>query len=223
MAFFKDKVGFFLFIIVYIAMISQVIGVFLSYDDNHESMLIYHKAYFLVMLVLAVWSHIKASITDPGMINHMMNLQVLQFYLEVHEIPMRRAEKVNQAYGRMLFEKMDENDEEFKEDEDDSDWDETEYEPVTTIDDEFMAKLNKEYKVELKRCNKCYIVRVPRVHHCSVCKGCIMKMDHHCPWINNCVGQFNQKFFIQFCGYCLTGCIESTFITLYYLVYRHKS
>ena len=47
-------------------------------------------------------------------------------------------------------------------------------------------------------CKKCNAPKPPRTHHCSVCERCVLKMDHHCPWMNNCIGLRNQKSFLHF-------------------------
>jgi palmitoyltransferase len=54
-------------------------------------------------------------------------------------------------------------------------------------------------------CNKCSIFRPERAHHCKICKRCVLKMDHHSPWIANCVGLKNQKLFYLFIFYSTCG------------------
>ena len=48
----------------------------------------------------------------------------------------------------------------------------------------------------LKYCITCNIVRDLRVFHCSKCNLCILRHDHHCPWLSNCIGYNNHKKFL---------------------------
>ncbi|KAF3319875.1 putative protein S-acyltransferase 12 [Carex littledalei] len=53
----------------------------------------------------------------------------------------------------------------------------------------------------IRQCARCQNWKPPRCHHCSVCDRCVLKMDHHCVWVVNCVGARNYKFFLLFLVY----------------------
>ncbi|KAH6835597.1 DHHC-type zinc finger family protein [Perilla frutescens var. hirtella] len=66
----------------------------------------------------------------------------------------------------------------------------------------------------LQFCNRCQNGKPPRCHHCSVCERCVLKMDHHCIWVVNCVGARNYKFFLLFLLYTFLETMLDTLVLL---------
>ncbi|KAI0697788.1 DHHC palmitoyltransferase-domain-containing protein [Cytidiella melzeri] len=60
---------------------------------------------------------------------------------------------------------------------------------------------------EYRYCHQEGFLKPMRAHHCRACGTCILKYDHHCPWIGQCVGARNHKFFVHFLQWAFIFCV----------------
>ena len=56
-------------------------------------------------------------------------------------------------------------------------------------------------------CPYCRIKKTNKIKHCHVCKKCVNGFDHHCNWIDNCVGENNKIRFVIFVSLTLLNLI----------------
>lgn len=73
---------------------------------------------------------------------------------------------------------------------------------------------------QYKYCPTCLIFRPPGASHCGKCDNCVEDFDHHCPFLNNCIGKRNYKFFIMSLISAVSEALSAITGFLVYLLYN---
>lgn len=60
-------------------------------------------------------------------------------------------------------------------------------------------------------CQYCLKPKSPRTHHCKSCRMCVLDMDHHCPFIGNCVGAANHRHFV---GFLISAVLSTIYVSI---------
>ena len=80
---------------------------------------------------------------------------------------------------------------------------------------------NRDRGIKTRRCPRSGVYKPLKSHFSSEIQRQVVRMDHHCPWINNTIGIGNQKFFILFLGYTWLACLFAIILAIVKVVQCH--
>ena len=68
----------------------------------------------------------------------------------------------------------------------------------------YLLEISRKYPFCLICCSNIYSTS----KHCKKCNKCIENFDHHCNWLNNCVGKYNYGYFYLLVFIVLSDCLS---------------
>ena len=67
-------------------------------------------------------------------------------------------------------------------------------------------------------CPYCVVKKHKATRHCLICRRCVRQYDHHCKWINNCIGRNNTRFFIFMNIWVFLECFACEGVGIWHLI-----
>ena len=177
---------------VYIFYTSIFVHLYNSIDSQHNSLtFIFHIVFAHWLLVNIMFNYIQCIRVDPGSSPNFGYLEPYNFDKKSRDLM-----KIHQA-------NIDKNNNTKSNEVTILDLHDNQLSRTTPLDSS-KSIINVQAATQ-NICRKCIFPKPIRAHHCSICARCILNQDHHCPWINNCVGHLNHRYFFQFCFFLTFG------------------
>jgi len=185
--------------------------------ENNETLII-HKRIIFVFFILAFISHLFASFSEPGSIDHEKNLEILESYNFIYKEINKLKNKYNRIKKGINETNLDDSSHlKLFNDEDNN----AQLNDINPISNKKEKNISEKYDFKINKCKICNVLCPKGTFHCPDCDSCVLDSGNHCPWLNNCIGLFNRKSFLLFCLYSVILVGYSFLIYLYYNIFKN--